>query len=449
MRMSFRHIPIALALLLSACGSQESTPTSPPASSAASERMPDTMIQPAAPPTQTPLPTAAPTAPARPANSECPAPANPSLPQLPASAQMASALLGYLNAGATLEQAGAALAAWGASTLEPGTNLAIGGVTSARLLPKEDAQVIAVFSLAQGNGVATRAGDVLVAACDKGQYRAIYLASQDAAFGAPVPNPRLHSVLDVTGDGIADASFTSGECGSGTCINGLTVLAHLPAQDTFGLTNISQDIAGAPNATFSFASNGAGQVLTIAHGTFNDVNAGPQRGSSETWAFNGVVMGQTGASREPALYRIHVLHDADDAFRKKDFAGATALYNRVISDAGLQAWDGPGALKEELSALGAFAQFRLAQLALAQGNVAGANAAFASLASMPANPESQPYAAMAKAVNDALTDMKDLIVACNTAVAFAEKNPQTYEQLGSATFGFSNPDYLPADMCIQ
>ena len=56
---------------------------------------------------------------------------------------------------------------------------------------------------------------------------------------------------------------------------------------------------------------------------------------------------------------------------------------------------------------------------------------------------------MAKAVNDALTDMKDLIVACNTAVAFAEKSPQTYEQLGSATFGFSNPDYLPADMCIQ
>lgn len=362
---------------------------------------------------------------------------------------MAGAVLGFLNAGASLDQINAALTAWRATAIQPGTNAAVGGATSARLLPKEDAQVIVVFTLAQESQAASRVGDVLIAACDKGQYRAIYLASQDPAFGALVPNPRLHSVIDVSGDGLADMSFVNGECGSGTCINSLTVLAHLPAQDPLGLTNISQDIAGAPNATFGFSPSGAGQLLTIAHGTFDDVNAGPQRGSSEAWAFNGAAMGRIGATREPALYRIHALHDADDAFRRKDYAGATALYNRVISDAGLQAWDGPGALQEEQSALGAFAQFRLAQIALVQGNIAGAKSAFASLASMPANAESQPYAAMAKAVSDALVDATDAVVACNTAVVFAEKNPRTHEQLGSATFGFANTDYQPADMCIQ
>jgi hypothetical protein len=411
--------------------------------------MPDTAIQPAAAPTQTPLPTVSPTMAARPANSECPAAASPALPQTPALEQMAGVVLGFLNAGASLDQLNAALTAWGAMTIQPATNMMIGGATSAKMLPKDDAQIVTVFSLAQGNESAARMGDVLIAACDKGQYRAIYLASQDAAFGALVPNPRFHSVIDVTGDGIADASFISGECGAGTCIDNLTVLAHLPSQDAFGVANISQDIAGAPNATFGFSPNGAGQLLTIAHGTFDDVNAGPQRSSSETWAFNGAAMAQTGATREPALYRIHALHDADEAFRRQDFAGATALYNRVLSDAGLLAWDGPGALQQEQSALGAFAQFRLAQIAMAQGNLAGAKSAFASLASMPANPESQPFAAMAKAVSDALADANDAVVACNTAVAFAEKNPKTYEQLGSATFGFANIDYQPADMCIQ
>lgn len=410
--------------------------------------MPDTVVQ-ASPPTQTPLPTTAPTAAVRPANSECPMPANPPLPQTPNAEQMPNAVLSYLNAGASLDQLNAALNTWGATFVQPGTNAAIGGAMSARILPKDDAQIIAVYSLPQPNQTATRMGDVLIAACDMGQYRAVYLSTQDPAFSAPAPNPRLHSVVDVTGDGIADVSFVSGECGSGTCIDGLTILAHLPSQDAFGLSNIAQDIAGAPNATFSFSPSGAGQALTIAHGTFDDVNAGPQRNSSETWAFNGNAMAQTGATREPAVYRIHALLDADDAFRRKDFAGASALYNRVLSDASLQAWDGPGALQEEQSALGAFAQFRMAQIMLAQGNAAGAKSAYASLASMPANAESQPYAAMAKAVSDALADSNDAVIACNTAVAFAEKNPKVYEQLGSAAFGFANFDYQPADMCIQ
>lgn len=445
MRVSTHVIAIALVLFVSACSGSEPAPSL--TSAASTERMPDTVAQPS-PPTQTPLPTTAPTVAVRPANSECPAPANPPLPQTPIAEQMPNAVLSYLNAGASLDQLNAALNAWNATMIQPATNAVIGGATSARLLPKDDAQIIVVFSLAQDNA-ATRAGDVLIAACDKGQYRAVYLASQEPAFSAQLPNPRLHSVIDVTGDGIGDVSFASGECGSGTCIDSLTIIAHLPAQDAFGLTNISQDIAGVPNATFSFTPNGAGQSLTIVHGTFDDVNAGPQRSSSETWAFNGATMGQIGATREPALYRIHALHDADDAFRRKDFAGASGLYNRVLSDASLQAWDGPGALQEEQSALGAFAQFRLAQIALAQGNSAGAKSALASLASMPANAESQPYAAMAKTVGDALTDSNDAVVACNTAVAFAEKNPKTYEQLGSATFGFANPDYQPADMCIQ
>lgn len=449
MRTSLCIIGVALTFVLSACDPASTTSSAATPAAAASERMPDTAIQPATAPTQTPLPTTAPTTVARPANSECPAPADAVAPQTPAPEQMANAVLSYLNAGASLDQVNAALTAWGAAVVQPGTNATIGGASSARILPKDDAQIIVVSSLAQQGNATTRTGDVLVLACDKGLYRPVYLASQDAAFGAPLPNPRLHSVVDVTGDGIADISFISGECGSGTCIDSLTIIAHLPAQDALGLTNISQDIAGAPNATFSFSPNGAGQLLTIAHGTFDDVNAGPQRNSSETWSFNGATMAQTGTTREPALYRIHALHDADEAFRRKDFAGATALYNRVLSDASLQTWDGPGALKEEQSALGAFAQFRLAQVALAQGNVNGAKTALSSLASMPANAESQPYAAMAKAVSDALVDSNDATIACNTAVAFAEKNPKTHEQLGSATFGFANYDYQPADMCIQ
>lgn len=410
--------------------------------------MPDTLPQPAAP-AATPAMMATPTPPARPSNSECPAPANPPMPAAPASEQMAGAVLGYLNAGATLEQLNAALMAWGAIAIQPGTNAAIGGAISAKLLQREDAQIIAVFSSPQPNQPATRLGDVLIAACEHGQYRAIYLASQDPAYGGLAPNPRMLNVIDVTGDGLADVTFVTGECGSGTCIDSPTIIAHLPSQEVFGVTNITPDIAGAPNPTFNFMPSGAGQMLNIMHGTFDDVNAGPQRGSSETWAFNGTAMAQTSATREPALYRIHALQDAEDAFKRKDFANARALYTRVMNDAMLQAWEGPGALKEEQSVLGAFAQFRLAQLALAQSNIAGAKTALDSLATSPATPESQPYTALAKAVSNALADTNDPVTACNTAVAYAEQNTKVYEQIGSSTFGFANTDYQPADMCIR
>lgn len=410
--------------------------------------MPDPLSQSAAP-TETPISAGVtPTAPARPANSECPAPANPPLPATPAIEQMASAVLSYLNAGATTEQLNAALNTWGAIAMQPGTNAPIGGATSAKLLQKDDAQVIAVFSAPQANQPATRLGDVIVAACDKGQYRAVYLASQDPAFSGLAPNPRVHNLIDITGDSLVDLSFITGECGSGTCLDSLSILAHLPAQDVFGLTNISPDMAGVPNPTIHYAPSGAGQMVVISHGTFDDVNAGPQRRSQENWAFNGSVMAMNSASVEPALYRIHALQDADNAFKRKDFAAATALYTRVMNDTTLLAWDGPGALKDEPSVLGAFAQFRLAQLALAQNNVAGAQSALSTLAAMPANVENQPYFALGKAVSDALTDTNDPEIACNTAIAFAEKTPQVYEQIGAGTFGFANTDYQPADMCI-
>lgn len=371
------------------------------------------------------------------------------MPATPPSEQLASAVLAYLNAGATLEQLNMALSAWGAVATQPGTNAMIGGAISARMLQKDDAQIITIYSSPQANQPTLRMGDVLVSACENGQYRAVYLASQDSAFDGLAPNPRLHSLIDVTGDGLSDASFITGECGIGTCLDSLTILAHLPSQDVFGLTNISPDISGSPNPTFGLSANGSGQALLITHGTFDDVNAGPQRGSSEMWAFNGSLMSRTSASIEKAQYRIHALHDADEAFRRKDYAGASALYARVMNDATLLAWDGPGALKEEQSALSAFAQFRTAQLALAQNNLSGAQTALSSLASMPANAESQPYVALATAVSNALTDTNDMVVACNTAVAFAEKNPLFFEQLGSNTYGFANYDYQPADMCIQ
>jgi hypothetical protein len=450
MRISHNIIALAFVLVfvLSACDATSTSPAPGSQQSASTERMPDTLPQPAVP-ASTPMPMSSPTPPTRPAASECPAPANPAMPATPADEQVAGAVMALLNAGATQDQLNAALNTWGAIAIQPGTNATLGGALSAKLLPREDAQMIVVFSSPQPNAPATRLGDVLIAACDKGQYRPIYLASQDPAFGSLAPNPRMFSVIDVTGDGLADATFVTGECGSGTCIDSPTILAHLPAQDAFGLTNISPDIAGVPNPTFSFVPSGAGQSLSITHGTFDDVNAGPQRGSSEVWAFNGAMMALTSATREPALYRIHAVQDADDAFRRKDFANASSLYTRVMNDATLLAWDGPGALKEEQSALGAFAQFRLAQVALAQNNIAGAQAALASLAAMPATAESQPYLALGKAVSNALTDSNDVEIACNNAIAFAEQNSKVHEQLGSATFGFANFDYQPADMCIK
>jgi len=228
------------------------------------------------------------------------------------------------------------------------------------------------------------------------------------------------------------------------------VLAQLSG--TTGLTDISTDINAGPTPVFSFVPSGrdASQALVIGYGTLDDVNAGPQRAYTETWMLAGSSYTLTASVKDPPVFRVHALHDADAAFRQKSFSAAAALYQRVISDATLESWEGPGALTDEQSVLAAFSQFRLAELAAAQGNVPGVQAAISTLqASVKPGSPAEVYAKMAFEFSNQLKDSGSFLQACNSVIVFAEHNQSAFHQLGGDVFGFSNVDYQPGDMCIK
>lgn len=317
-------------------------------------------------------------------------------------------------------------------------------------MPGDEAQLIVVVFDPTQKGAITRSGDLAVFMCSSGRYTLLYRTLDDPGFQGEVSNPRILAVEDATGDGIAELAFVTGDCGMDTCLEGVTILSSAGAS-AGALTNLAPDFAYLPNPVFDFVPSNRGlmQDLIAIEGHFGSVDAGPQRIVTDTWSFNGNTFTLTQAIKEPAVYRVHALHDADDALRRKDFATADALFGRVINDASLQMWEGTGS-PDEPQLLAAFAYIRLMQSAAARGDSAGVQTHYQTLKNTaPAGTPAQIYAQLGDAFFNAWSQSPNLARACDAAIAFANQNPNAYRFLGSETYGFANADYRAEDMCIR
>lgn len=389
-----------------------------------------------------PSPTALPVA------SACPAPANPTPPARPAVFNdIPDALTAYLSAGATPTATRDLLTAWGVIFDAPDGSTTFGGVYQGRFLPDGDPGVAVVIFDPAAQTPDLRAGDVIVYTCVDGAVQIAWRAQDDPLFAGPVGYPRVLSSADVTGDDVDELSFITGECGASTCFDVVTILS-LQAGSA---SNLIPDFAPHPFPAFAFAppADNRARDLIVQVGQYRSPSAGPQRNITETWSWNGSAFTLTRVMIDPPTYRVHALHDADAAFRAGDFAAATALYQRVISDPALKAWDGPVPLRDEDKVLGAFALFRLVELAARQQDTAMLAAAYDAL--KQATPQGSPgelYGALGDAFHSVYAASSNYAQACDAAVKFAEKTANIYILLGSQTFGYANYDYLPADMCI-
>jgi hypothetical protein len=386
---------------------------------------------------------------------QCPKAAKAAIPAKPAQfTDAAGALLTYLNAGATIEEASAAMQAWGFKYAAPGSGEALGSIEYGRILPGESQQLIATFfdptqaNDAAATGTLSKAGELAVYTCDAGRYALAYSALADKSFDGLVTDPRVLSVDDVTGDGLFDLSFLTGTCQAATCMDGVTILS---AHGGGALRNIAQDFAYVPYPTFEYVQ-GANNTrnLIVVEGTLGDPGAGPQRGITATWAFNGQVFAKAAEQREAPNYRIHALHDGDDALRRKDFRLADALYSQVVNDAALQTWEANPQAPNEQQILGTFAYVRLMQSAAQRNDTTGVQAAFDSLNQLgPADSPGYLYAQLGNAFLQSWNATQNVAQACAATAAFAKTQPNLTKWLGIDSFGTANYDYQPEDLCIS
>ena len=388
----------------------------------------------------------------------CPATTNPPVPAKPvAFGLVISALNSLLNEGADANTAAAALKAWGYRITISTTQQTIGEAQSAKLLPNGGQQIVLTFAdpnlpKTQEGDTPVYPGDLVVFGCAGGQYQLVYDALRDSAFpDGVVSRPHIVSNADVTGDGVGDLSFATGECVDSACYDALSIISS--EGPTGNLHSISSAIEPILSPTWIFGPagvGGKGKLLLAVEGITPDIEAGPQRLVTDTWAFDGTVFTRTASVQEKASYRIHALQDGDAAFRRKDFGVADTLYQQVIYDPNLRSWESMSSMKDEDRVLAAFALMRLVQTSAVRGDSAGTQTAYdALMAAAPAGAPGEIYSNMGKAFFEVFTQTDDYKRACDAAIEFAMKEPDSYGQLGPETFGYTNTDYAAEDMCLE
>ncbi len=364
----------------------------------------------------------------------CPIPAGaqplPGLVDVPTSAL---GVMTFLNAGGSLE---ALLTA-----LENGAWLPPREQSVAQTdLTGDGLDDLALAVLDPSAGVIAPPGSLYLMVCSGAGYVLAYTSPPDAQAGAPL----LHAVQDLTGDGVPELVVSRGLCGAHTCMERFEVLRWQGSVFTNSLEGTTEDLP-----TPSLALNGPSAVgtfeLSITATGIASAGAGPFRRFTRTWSWNAsrqafVVSGEV---LQPSNFRIHILHDADEALAKGEYERAHELYRRVILDDTLDDWIDA---VDERANLGAFAMYRKILAYLLQYDYGDAQVAYGILQnSYPGSAVGSAFAQMARAFWEAYEPAQDLAAGCAAAEAFAIAHPA--EVLDPLSYGYANRVYSAFDMC--
>jgi hypothetical protein len=282
-----------------------------------------------------------------------------------------------------------------------------------------------------------RGGSVFLWRCEDGAYRLTQAARPSPEFESPV----LQEARDITGDEIPELLVAYPRCGAHTCFTQYTVLQWDGSFMADVFRGASDDMPS-PELAIVFDDPPAPAAIEVTAKGIGSVGAGPYRVWSRLWTWDedsgAFVPGEP--LIEPPRFRIHAIHDADDAFARGDVAAALTLYGRVIEDDGLLDWPAAGDRRPELAA---YAGYRRLLTFLLSGDALSAQA---ELDRWPAGGAAsvEAYAELARRL---VADFAGAgaEAACAAASAFARENPDTV--LAPLDFGYANRTYAADDIC--
>jgi hypothetical protein len=417
----FRLILIALI----AAGCNMPTPVSAPAT----EEKPATgaVLETTLTPAPQVIPTVAPQV--------CPIPpGSTNLPGLDNPSTWAAGIHAYLNAGGLINplldyvQAGYAY--------DPSAK--VGEIIDLNNDGFEDLAIVLVQSPTESALLPT--GSLLIFLCAGDSFQTAYV-SAPASEGE---RPELYAVQDFNGDGLPELLVLWNSCGAHTCFTQAELLKWAGA----GFENLwlgrSDDL---PSPVIELQGPDAdGQTaITIRATGIGSAGAGPYREIRRTWTWRGEsgrfeIFEET--LSEP-YFRIHALHDADQAALEGDYETAVQGYSRVMEDGSLDDWISG---EEGRAALGAYAAYRQVVLYALLDNLTDAEAGVLFL--QAAHPPSSPYhayAEMAEGFWETFLFSGDIGEACLNAQSFALSNSDAV--LLPLYYGYANRSYLAADLC--
>ena len=364
---------------------------------------------------------------------ECPQRGNPPPPPPPASfSQYAEAISLYLSAGGATTVLEAALRAWGAvregAVVQSDTDLTGNGAPEI---------IITAYDPSRFQAGAPSPGQLMVFGCVQRGYRLLYSTLYSPESMLPV----LHRVGDMNGDARAELVYSQRFCTATECLTRAQILSWSEMLGQFRPLNPLP--IDATNGRIGIGDPDGDGVLELFV-TYNpplDFNGAPPRRSIVYWDWDGSSYLQALIALEPAAYRIHALHDADQLFAAQNWRDAIRLYDRVRDDPSLLAWS---AINES-AMLRAFATLRKAYAQLAADQRRNANATFELLsAENPPGTAAEGYALIGRTFLETLNRTRDRARACEAARGIAQARPETLSALNS--YGTARL-YSLADLC--
>jgi len=343
--------------------------------------------------------------------------------------QMPANVLQYLNAGGDLEDLVASLEAVG-----------LVNIISPQLIEKDftgDGYLDVVFILLDPEPeFMMPSGTLILHRCQSDHYEVAY----QSAITEEVSVPIIYSTADLNSDALNDLLVGHQSCGTHTCFERLEVLSWNGATLENLMGGSSEDM---PNPTIEVLPEET-EILVTAQG-IGSVGAGPFRRFTRRWTWDP----GTGSFLPapdlflPSPFRIHLLHDADQAVRDSEYNQALEFYSFVIEDDELQGWGDPAAERE---ILGAYASFRIIHTQLLEADLNSAEATYTALQiNYPPGSLGYDFAQMAEAFWSDYQASNDLFSACLAAQSFATSHQETI--IDTLYFGYANPTYTAENVC--
>lgn len=387
----------------------------------------------------------------------CPAAGSPTLPDKPrAFGSYAEAIVKYLSAGGAPTILEATLRNWKAITDKGG-----GLVRSDRDFTGDGVpEVFMILLDPEKPDYDPQPGDLYIFGCQEGAYRLLYQVGYKPERGAPVvPSTGAD---DINGDYINDLVYTVKTCGDQGCIGQVSIIEWNITLGNFN-SLLANDISVIePEVIVSDIDDDNLREVSVTTGIIRDPGAGPQRKVTSVYKWDGSLYSLSQVNKTAAQYRIHAVHDGDDALKKGDYDAAIGLYKQAHTDENLKSWQYPN----EVQYLSAFAQYRLMLAYVLKNNVDKAMSTHDALYAQyvppppPPLPEGEPtpvptpyagqmpgieFVGMAEQFWNHFTLNRDVPHACSLAIKYARDTPRILSVLNS--FGFANRQYNPEDMC--
>jgi hypothetical protein len=279
-------------------------------------------------------------------------------------------------------------------------------------------------------------GTLIFGQCQEDHYEIVFQSPERSGWSAPV----IFFSNDLNGDQVSDLLIGRQSCGAHTCFTQLEALVWSGYTLENRLQGTSDDMPS-PNIEV----NPETKEITVTAEGIGSVGAGPYRRFIRKWTWDEAQEAFLPSTDTylPSNYRIHTLHDADQAAQDGDYEEAIELYKAVIEDDELQDYMEPAVERPQLAA---YASFRLMLTYLLMNEISQAETTHSLIMTdYPAGSLASDFARMADAFWNDYQSSGDIGSACLVAQSFADSNPETI--LETLYYGYANPIYEARDIC--